>query len=410
MTYVADLHLHSPFAVGASKDLTFENLARWARTKGIALLASADFTHPRWFEETRRALRECGDGLFEHRGTRFILGTEVSCNSRQGGRSRRVHLLALAPSLDAVARINSALAALGSLEGDGRPTLHVSPEELVSLLMEQDERCLVIPAHLWTPWFGLYGSKSGFDSLEEGFGDMARYVHAVETGLSSEPSMNWRVPSLDGVSIVSFSDAHSLPKLGREATVFNGELSYAGLSRALREQDIAYTVEFFPEAGKYHYSGHRRCRVSLSPQEVARSGSRCPKCGRPMTLGVLQRVEDLGAREPRAWTDAEGFTRGDSGRPPFRMLVPLQQVLSESLAVGAGTKRAQREYHKLVERFGGEMTVLTTAPETEIAAVAGERTAEAIARVRKGDVSIEPGYDGVYGTVKIWPEEGQTCA
>ena len=262
MTYVADLHLHSRYAIGTSNKLTFENLARWARIKGIDLLASADFTHPAWFEETCARLHDDGDGLFTYDGARFVLGTEVSCVAAQGGRSRRVHMLVFAPGIDAVGRINAALARRGRLDGDGRPVLRMTPRELVLTLLDIDRRCLVIPAHAWTPWYGVYGSKSGFDSLEECFGDVAEYVYAIETGLSSDPAMNWRIPELDKRSLVSFSDAHSLQKMGRELTVFEGGLTYDGLAEALRTQSIAYTVEFFPEEGKYHHSGHRKCGVS----------------------------------------------------------------------------------------------------------------------------------------------------
>ena len=405
MTYAADLHLHSHFARATSKELTFENLAKWARIKGIDLLASADFTHPAWFEETRRKLRETGDGLYEHAGVRFILGTEVNCNAEQGGRHRRIHLLVFAPELDTVVRINEALKAYGHLWGDGRPTLHITPRDLVALLLGLDSRCLIIPAHAWTPWFGVFGSKSGFDSLEECFLDMAGHIYAVETGLSSEPAMNWRVPELDDRSIVSFSDAHSLPKMGRELTVFDGELSYAGLVDSLKTQGVAYTTEFFPQEGKYHYSGHRKCGVRLSPTEVGSNDRRCPSCGRPMTLGVMQRVEELATRDAEAQLDDDGFTRAaDNGRPPFKMLVALDQIIAESLGVGTNTKRVRAEYSRLVGELGNELSVLTEVAVGEVESVSGEKIAEGVGRVRRGEVSIEPGYDGQYGTVRVWPE------
>ncbi len=265
MSYVADLHIHSPYARGTSGQLTFDNLARWAKLKGIDLLASGDFTHPLWLRETRKKLREVGDGTFEHDGVSFVLGTEVNCVSDMEGRHRRVHILVFAPSLQAVDRINRAFDSWGKLHSDGRPTLQASPRGLLRVLLDIDSRCMVIPAHLWTPWFGLYGSRSGFDSLEECFGDLAGHVYAVETGLSSDPAMNWRVPSLDGVSIVSFSDAHSLPKLGRELTVLPGVPSYEGLADALKTRSVEHTIEFFPQEGKYHYSGHRKCGVRYSP-------------------------------------------------------------------------------------------------------------------------------------------------
>ena len=403
MTYVADLHLHSRYAIGTSNKLTFENLARWARIKGIDLLASADFTHPAWFEETCARLHDDGDGLFTYDGARFVLGTEVSCVAAQGGRSRRVHMLVFAPGIDAVGRINAALARRGRLDGDGRPVLRMTPRELVLTLLDIDRRCLVIPAHAWTPWYGVYGSKSGFDSLEECFGDVAEYVYAIETGLSSDPAMNWRIPELDKRSLVSFSDAHSLQKMGRELTVFEGGLTYDGLAEALRTQSIAYTVEFFPEEGKYHHSGHRKCGVSYTPGEVAANGRRCPKCGRPLTLGVMQRVDELAAREVASRLDEDGFVRSDHGRPPYKNLVALSGILSEALDVGVNTKRVRTEYDRLVSELGSELSVLMNAPVTDVASISGERIAEGVARVRTGDISIEPGYDGLYGTVKVWP-------
>ncbi len=406
MTYVADLHLHSKYSRACSKDLTFENLAKWAKLKGIDLLASADFTHPVWLEETREKLTDAGDGLFELDGTKFVLGTEVNCNAKQDGRSRRVHMLVFAPSLEAVDRIVVALRPVGKLEWDGRPTLHLTPRELLVTLLEIDERCFVIPAHAWTPWFGIYGSKSGFDSLDECFDDMATHVYAIETGLSSEPAMNWRIPGLDRMSIVSFSDAHSLPRIGRELTVFEGPLTYDGLLNSLKTQGIDHTIEFFPESGKYHHSGHRKCGVNLSPAEVNSQGHRCPECGRPMTLGVLQRMESLSNREVETRLGTDGLIRGADGRPPFRMLVPLQQIASEALQKGIGTKTVQRACDAIVKSFGSEMAALTEAPVEDLAKVAGERVADGIARVRRGEIAIVPGYDGEYGKVSVWPEGG----
>ena len=403
MTYVADLHVHSPYSIATSKALDFDGLACWARIKGIDLLASADFTHPAWYEETRRKLREADGGLYEYRGVKFVLGTEVNCIVEQGGRRRRIHLLLYAPDLDTVARINRALASKGRLGSDGRPTLRISPRELLLTLLELDDRSLVIPAHVWTPWFGIYGSKSGFDSLEECFGDVADRIYAVETGLSSEPAMNWRIPELDSRSLVSFSDAHSLPKLGRELTVLSGELSYDGLVESLKSQGIAYTVEFFPQEGKYHYSGHRKCEVCLSPVQVLQSGRACPVCGRGLTMGVMQRVDELASREVATWMDAEGFTRAENGRPPFKMLVALRQIIAESLGKGISTKSVQTQYHDLIDRFGSEMSVLIEASPSELAQASGERTAEGVVRVRRGEIAIEPGYDGLYGKVKVWP-------
>ena len=269
----------------------------------------------------------------------------------------------------------------------------------------------VIPAHVWTPWFGLFGSKSGFDSLEECFGDLTRHIFAVETGLSADPTMCWRVPDLDDLAIVSFSDAHSLPKLARELTVFNGDLSYDGLVESLRTQDIAYTIEFFPEEGKYHLSGHRKCGVRYEPEEVATIGSACPVCGRAMTLGVMQRVEDLARREVADPVLDDGLVISPDGRPPYRSLVSLQQVLSETLGVGVNTKRVRTAYMSLVETFGSEMKVLIDTPTSDLAGsipTHGPKLAEGIGRVRSGDIHIEPGFDGQFGVVKVWPDRAKS--
>ena len=357
--------------MGTSRDLTFESLAKWASVKGIDLLASADFTHPVW----------------------FVLGTEVSCVAPQGGANRRVHLLLFAPSL-----------------GDGRPSLAMTPRDLLSTALAIDPRCLVIRAHAWTPWFGVYGSKSGFDSLEECFGADVEHIYAIETGLSSDPGMSWRLPELDRRSLVSFSDAHSAPKLGRELTVFDGKLSYDGLATALKHQSIVYTVEFYPQEGKYHYSGHRKCGVSYSPDGVARNGRRCPVCGRPLTLGVMQRVEELSARDVETWIDDEGFVTAGNGRPRYRNLVSLQQTVAASLGVGPNTKRVRGECEALVAHFGSKLATLMDTPTAEIEAVSGERVAQGIDRMRRGDIQIVPGYDGLYGTVNVWPDDAGQAA
>ena len=407
MSYAADLHVHSRYAYATSRDLDFDSLARHAKIKGIDLLASADFTHPDWFEESRRKLNNTGTGLFEYGGVSFILGTEVECHGRQGGRGRRVHVLLFAPDFAAVELINAALIRYGKLGGDGRPALGLLPRELLALIKGIDERCFMIPAHLWTPWFGLYGSKSGYDSLEECFGSDAGEIPAIETGLSSDPAMNWRVPSLDNVSIMSFSDAHSAPNLGRELTVVNGEMTYDGLVQAMRRQDISYTVEFYPEEGKYHHSGHRACHVKMSPEEVRAEGKVCPSCGLRITVGVSYRVEELGGRQVETWFGDDGLVHGDTGRPPFKSMVPLREILSESLGVGVRTKTVARVFARLIERFGTELSVLMEASIAEIEIASDERTAEGIDRVRRGDIRIELGYDGVYGTVRVWGDEAR---
>ena len=397
--YAADLHVHSPHSRATSRELTLPNLARWARLKGIDLLATGDFTHPTWLAELRENLTETSEGLYAYDGVSFVIGGEVACIAEQGGRKRRVHALIFVPGLDAAERVNAALAKLGDLASDGRPVLRASPRQLLSLLLEVDERCILIPAHVWTPWFGLYGSKSGFDSLTECFGDYAPRILAVETGLSSDPAMNWRISELDDVAIVSFSDAHSLPRLGRELTVFDGDLSYGGLLESLRTQSIAYTVEFFPEEGKYYHSGHRKCGVRLTPGEAVRHGGRCPECGRKLTLGVAQRVEELASRLAPAQTREAGLVCGQTGRPPFRPLIALQQLIAENVGRGVNTKGVRAEYLRLVCEFGSELALLVHAPVGDVALAAGERLAQSVDNVRRGRVGLEPGYDGVYGRV-----------
>ena len=410
MGYAADLHLHSPYAYACSKYLTLENLTAWAKLKGIDLLACGDFTHPVWLGELRRKLRPAGSGLYWFNGVHFVLGTEVCCVYPQGGRSRRVHLLLFAPDFDAVDRFNRALAAgKNKLESNGRPILGLSARDFTALALETNPGCMVIPAHLWTPWFGVFGSKSGFDSLEECFRDLTPEIHALETGLSSDPATFWPIRELDQKTIVSFSDAHSPPKLGRELTVLEGEFSYHGLAEALARQRVAYTAEFYPQEGKYHYDGHRKCGVRQAPEDTHRLGSRCPVCRRPLTLGVLNRAQSMatGSRETAHVSDVSdvsgGFVRHHGSRPPFIRLAPLQEIIAETLGQGPSTNRVQAEYRRISQELGNELQVLTSSTAADLKQVARERLAQAVMKARIGDVQIDPGYDGVYGKVRVWP-------
>ena len=407
--FVADLHIHSRFAYACSKNLNLPAIADMARIKGIELLATGDFTHPAWLAELEANLTEVDGGTFQHGGVNFVLGTEVSCVYKQGGRSRRLHLLLFLSSMQAVKRFNAELANRGvKLEGDGRPSVSMSAADLTSLALGVDARAMVIPAHIWTPWYGMLGSVSGFDSLEECFADLSPLVKAVETGLSSDPAMNWGVSGLQGRAIVSFSDAHSLPNLGRELTVFQGKPTYQGLEDALERNTISHTVEFYPEEGKYHYNGHRNCGVRQSPEETGKQdNARCPVCGRPMTLGVLHRVRSLSptAADGEAGVavmGADGRITSPDGLPPFLRLVPLEELLSEALGVGRRSKRVANAYQKLCAELGGELAVLSESGEADIRAVAGERVAEAVVMARTGQVELQPGFDGQYGTVRVW--------
>ena len=413
--FVADLHIHSRYAYACSKNLTLPNLAATARVKGIGLLATGDFTHPAWLAELESGLVEVDAGTFQYDGVNFVLGTEISCVYRQGGKARRLHLLLFLSSLEGVKRFNAELSQRGvKLEGDGRPTVGLSAVELTSLALDVDPGAMVIPAHLWTPWYGLLGSVSGFDSLEECFGELTPLVRAVETGLSSDPAMNWEIPGLEDRAILSFSDAHSLPNLAREVTVFKGRPTYEALKVAVEQNGVAYTVEFYPEEGKYHYNGHRNCGLRQSPQETAAQGSqRCPVCGRPLTLGVLHRVHSLSAgesSEPAA--DSDGFIRPTDGRPPFLRLVPLEELLAETLGAGRRTKKVASVYERLCAELGNELAVLAWADAADLRQAAGEKVAEAILKARTGKVVTEPGFDGQYGTVRVWagPDDGERQA
>ena len=400
--FVADLHIHSPYAFACSRALTLDNLAYWAGRKGIDLLATGDFTHPLWMSQLRDNLVDAGDGLYQFGGVRFVPGTEISCVYRQSGKSRRVHLLVFMPTLDDAEVFTGRLSQYGELATDGRPTVSLSAHDLLALALECQPDAQVVPAHAWTPWYGVFGSKSGFDSLEECFGDLTAHVTAVETGLSSDPAMNRAVSELHNRAIVSFSDAHSLPRLGRELTAFHGSPSWRGLSEGLRGPGVEFTVEFYPEEGKYHYSGHRKCGVIYGPEEEAANGADCPVCGRGLTLGVLHRVASLsdGPENYQPRPGPDGLIHSRAEHAPFARLIPLQEIIASVRDVGVGTKTVQREYNALVDQIGDELSVLLHASESDLNAVADERLGAAIVRARVGEVTIDPGYDGKYGTVR----------
>lgn len=403
---VADLHLHSRYSMATSPQLNMESLAATAIAKGIDLLAAPDFTHPAWREEMRSALEPADTGAFTLRGAApsdrsptFILVTEVSCIWRQGDRSRRVHVLLMAPSFNAVDRISETLSNYQRLESDGRPMLKISVEDLYSIALDADPRCVLIPAHIWTPWYGVYGSKSGFDSLEECFGEHKGRVPAVETGLSSDPAMNWAVSDIGDRAIVSFSDAHSTPTMGRELTILDAESNYESVRSALFENRVLETVEFHPEHGKYHLNGHRKCDVRLEPAETPPDG-RCPVCNRPLTLGVLHRISELSDRQQEETTVKDGLISGTTSKArPFRQLVPLRELIAQGLGFGIGTKKVANLSQLLLNEFENELAVLVSTPEVDLASVAGERVASLVVAVGEGRISVEAGFDGVYGTV-----------
>lgn len=407
MRTIVDLHVHSYHSRATSKQLTVPGIARAAAVKGVDVIATGDITHPVWLEEVASQTVEDGSGFLRLRDTSvdggstlFTLFGEVACVYKKNDVARRIHMLFGVSSLAAARAVNARLEADGyNIRYDGRPIIGMDVQELAKIYLDADPSALIIPAHIWTPWFALFGSKSGFDSLEECFGELTKYVYAVETGLSSDPAMNWRVSDLNNVSIISNSDAHSPGKVGREATVFDwSERTYAALHQSLREQkDITHTIEFYPEEGKYHLDGHRDCGVRFEPAESARHKNRCPKCGLPLVVGVMNRVEQL------ADQDADTAPRTHI---PYNSIVPLPEIIASAFGVGVASKKVCAEHDRLITRLGNEFHILLDATEAAIAAVADPRVAEGIRRVRVGDIHIEPGYDGVFGVVEVFtPEE-----
>lgn len=408
MRFLADLHIHSRYSRATSKDMSPEGIGKWAQLKGIRVIGTGDFTHPQWLQELGEKLEPTGTGLFTLKkdfpaegvpdscrsDVSFLLTAEISCIYSKGGRTRKVHALVLAPDLDAAGRINAALTKIGNLSSDGRPILGLDAKELLRIVLDASPDALFIPAHAWTPHFSVFGSASGFDSLEECFEELTPHVHAIETGLSSDPPMNWRLSALDGITLISNSDAHSPSKIGREATIFDTEIAYDSIRDAIRtRKGFLGTVEFFPEEGKYHHDGHKACGVSLSPAETRQHGEICPLCLKKVTVGVMNRVEKLADRE-------EGY-RPD-GAPLFHSLIPLQELIAETLKVGASSKRVGKAYHALLEQLGNEHTILMNSPLDAIEAAGSPLLREAVARMRAGNVRIVPGYDGEYGKVRTF--------
>lgn len=465
MELVLDLHLHSRFSRAVSPRMNLQNMYIWGRKKGINILSVADFTHPVWFREAVSQLTESQPGIYKlkderkldnqlgelidkpHIGPYFILSCEVSAIYTENGASHRIHNLIFAPDFQTAGKINKALSARGiNLSADGRPILGISTRNLCELLFEISPRITIIPCHVWTPWFSLYGSRSGYDRITDCFGEFAPRIFAVETGLSSDPSMNWRIKELDTRSIVSFSDAHSLEKMGREATILrkkqNGisndkllitnqkeksleirnskleilppDITYDNILNGMvrgRERvfELAYTIEFYPEEGKYHYTGHRNCKVSYSPSETPQNDI-CPVCHRELTVGVMKRVEDLAHVASDNFTyekDKYGMVwvkDTKNSRPPSVSLVPLLEILAEALKATTSSQKVLMVFDTMVNKFGSEHEVLLRANPDEIRSIAGANIAEGIEKVRSRNISIVPGFDGEYGKVSIWDQ------
>lgn len=403
MEYIADLHIHSKYAMACSDALTPENIAATADEKGIGIIGTGDFTHPRWMEEIKSKLSEDGTGLLKPswKGSkaRFVLSSEVCTIFDDGkGKIRKIHTCMLAPTIEVAEQVSSQLSKFGSLDSDGRPALsNLSAAELVEILHSVSSDIFIFPAHIWTPWFGALGSFSGFDSIEEAYKDQAKHIMAYETGLSSDPKMNWTVSRLDKYAMISGSDAHSLPKIGREAVLLelDGESpSFAELAAGISGRKSKLTIEFYPEEGKYHFDGHRNCGVSLAPEKSIASGSRCPKCSRRLTIGVLHRVNELSDRE---------YGQVPPGAVPYVHAIPLQEVIAYVSKKGAYTRYVNDVYKKLIDRFGSEFNVLLKAGESDISEI-DPKLGKAIEIIREDKAHVIPGYDGVFGIIDIFNE------
>lgn len=396
MSFIADFHIHSKYSRATAKDMDLDALAKWARIKGIAMLGTGDFTHPAWFGELKEKLKEAGDGVYEYGGIYFILTAEVSNIYFKAGRTRKVHNIIFAPRLEAAEEIGDALAEYGMLTSDGRPILSLECDRMVRRLTAIDPSIFFVPGHAWTPHFSVFGSNSGFDSAEECFEDQTPRIFSIETGLSSDPRMNWRWSKLDRFCLMSNSDAHSPSKIGREANVFSGKIDYKELAGILRAKDktrFLYTIEFFPEEGKYHWNGHRGCKTRLSPAESMKMNNICPVCGKRVTVGVMHRLEGLADRR-------EGYV--DERSPGFKSVVPLAEIISGALGVGPDTATVEKEYFRLIKSLGSEFRILLEMTEEELREKCPAGIARGIVNMRNGNVEILPGYDGEYGKVSVF--------
>ncbi|KKQ41537.1 MAG: hypothetical protein A3H17_00680 [Candidatus Levybacteria bacterium RIFCSPLOWO2_12_FULL_37_14] len=459
MEFVTDLHLHSKYSRAVSPQMVLPEMAKWAAKKGINLLTSGDFTHPLWFRNIKAELEEAGEGVYKLKikneklkinEVRFILTTEIASIFKQGEKLRRIHNLVFAPNLETAEKINQELLSRAcNLSSDGRPIIGLSSKNLLEMLLAIDKKIILIPCHAWTPHFGIYGSASGFDSIKESFEELSNYIYGIETGISSDPWMNWQIEELNNRSILSFSDAHSLPKMGRELTVFEinktlDSLSYVDIGKAISyplrkksgrnvasESGVAYTVEFYPEEGKYHYTGHRNCKVTKSPQQIKEDGSICSVCNRRLTEGVMYRVQQLvrlqspeatadggqtkqekDFRPYNSHSDSKGVLWIDDPRkvhPSFVKLVPLNEIIAESIGSPVGSERVKIQFDEMCLEFDSEINILLKTPIQDLSKFAGGKIAEGVAKVRRGDIVIEPGYDGEYGKVKIWNGESDAA-
>lgn len=410
MSFIADLHIHSKYSRATSVGMTPENIWEWAQLKGISVVGTGDYTHPKWFKELNDKLEPLENGLFKLKKAyqnvevpalcsgevSFLLTTEISCIYSKDNKTRKVHCLVFVPDFSSAAKLSIALAKIGNLNSDGRPILGLDAKDLLKIVLDTSHDAMLVPAHAWTPHFSVFGAASGFDSLYDCFGELASHIYAIETGLSSDPAMNWRLSALDGITLISNSDAHSPAKMGREANILDTDISYPAIMEALQSgAGFAGTIEFFPEEGKYHYDGHRLCGVSLTPAETKKYDYLCPMCGKRLTVGVLHRLDELADR-------AEGI-KPKSARP-FRSIIPLPELISEVLRVGVSSKAVDNVYRRMLAALGSEFKILIDSPLSDIEDAVSPHLREAIARMRSGKVNIAPGFDGEYGKVRIFEE------
>ncbi len=407
MRCIGDFHIHSKYSRATSKYADIENIHKWAQIKGVDIVGTGDFTHPLWLKELKQNLELAESGLFKFKKSdsqiRFILTAEISSIYSKDNKTRKIHNIIFAPSFKIVEEINKQLGKIGNLKSDGRPILGLDAKRLLEIVLNISQHCLFVPAHIWTPWFSLFGSKSGFDSIEECFEDYSKYIYAGETGLSSDPAMNWRWSALDNLTLISNSDAHSPSKIGREANLFQGKkIDYNVIVEAIKaganinpENDLrlAQTIEFFPQEGKYHFDGHRKCGICLSPEESEKYNNICPVCGKPLTVGVMNRVNQLADRPV-------------GGRPkktvPFKRLIPLEEIITEALKVKSKTKKVEQYYQSLVREIGSEFKILLEAEREQILQASLPKIAEGVIGARKGKVKLSPGYDGQFGKVSVF--------
>jgi len=402
MEFIADFHIHSKYSRATSREMDIFHIAKWAKLKGISLMGTGDFTHHLWLEELKHNLEDLGNGLFKYNDIYFILTAEISSIYSKGGRNYRIHNIIFAPSFKTVDKINETLSRYGNLASDGRPILGLDAEELARIIFDIDENCMIVPGHIWTPWFSLFGSMSGFDRIEDCFGKQTPKIFALETGLSSDPKMNWRLSALDKFTLISNSDAHSPTKIGREANVFNCNLDYKTIKEVLNAKDkkrFLYTIEFFPEEGKYHFDGHRLCGIRWSPKETKENKGICPKCKKPVTIGVMNRVEQLADRP-------EGYQ--PEGTVPFKNLIPLDEIIAEAKGINKSSVSIERDYLNYIAKFGSEFEILLKVPPEDLEKNLPLKIAEGIQRMRLGKVNIQAGFDGEYGIISLFDKDKPT--